>query len=552
MEKKYVAVSAAGILLLMCLCYHGVPQKDRLAYVGATLITRLDASAFSSISQYYPNPPEEFFLGTRPQIGAIIETEAIYRSTRWNLANIKLRNSLEWKWRERYYIATLFSEKILRGNLGRTDKELLKYYNTNKKSFAPMAYDSTGKPCSTSIGTPQPFEQVKGEIAEKLFLASTPPDSAFKNRIHTVDTSMVVREWLRFMRGGDGMREVFLKKFFKEKYGRSYPDSLRDIYGKGKFVTPEDMDVMLSWIPENRREQIKNNPQGLNDLASWLLRWKLFSEKAASTGFTSQPDVQSMLKWVWRFEIAQRYINEKIAPMVNKGVHIDTAMTLYAYWDETETPGPIDSAGLKNTISKHFAFQRTVKFDSLIYELRKDQGVRFLTDWKDDKAIDPAVLLRRADSLRDTGNTLDAQNAYQTMVDNYFFTKEGKKAIIEIAKIKTEQQMYREAVNNYRRFLVDGADQSKKCNYMFMIGFIYDEYCDKPALAEVNYKWVLKNTPDCELADDAEFMMLHLGEQMAGVDELQSEVRRQGKKVEAGESDTAGLKVEMMPATQKK
>ena len=63
---------------------------------------------------------------------------------------------------------------------------------------------------------------------------------------------------------------------------------------------------------------------------------------------------------------------------------------------------------------------------------------------------------------------------------------------------------------------------------------------------------MLKNTPDCELADDAEFMMLHLGEQMAGVDELQSEVRRQGKKVEAGESDTAGLKVEMMPATQKK
>jgi transcription-repair coupling factor (superfamily II helicase) len=33
----------------------------------------------------------------------------------------------------------------------------------------------------------------------------------------------------------------------------------------------------------------------LNDLSNWLLRWKLFSEKAASTGFTSQPAVQSTL-----------------------------------------------------------------------------------------------------------------------------------------------------------------------------------------------------------------------------------------------------------------
>ena len=82
---------------------------------------------------------------------------------------------------------------------------------------------------------------------------------------------------------------------------------------------------------------------------------------------------------------------------------------------------------------------------------------------------------------------------------------------------------------------------------MFMIGFIYDEYLDRPEMAEVNYKWVLKNTPDCELSDDAEFMMLHLGEQMSSVDELQAEVKRQGKKVEASDADTAALTVETEP-----
>ena len=72
-------------------------------------------------------------------------------------------------------------------------------------------------------------------------------------------------------------------------------------------------------------------------------------------------------------------------------------------------------------------------------------------------------------------------------------------------------------------------------------------------MAEVNYKWVLKNAPDCELTDDAEFMMLHLGEQMASVDELQAEVKRQGKKVEAGAGgDSSGLKSELIPGMQKK
>ena len=68
-----------------------------------------------------------------------------------------------------------------------------------------------------------------------------------------------------------------------------------------------------------------------------------------------------------------------------------------------------------------------------------------------------------------------------------------------------------------------------------MIGFVYSEYLSKPELAEANYKWILKNTPECELADDAEFMCLHLGEPMIGVDELQAEAKRQGRKPEEAE-----------------
>jgi hypothetical protein len=80
-----------------------------------------------------------------------------------------------------------------------------------------------------------------------------------------------------------------------------------------------------------------------------------------------------------------------------------------------------------------------------------------------------------------------------------------------------------------------------------MIGFIDDEYLSKPDIAQVNYRWVLKNTPECELADDAEFMSLHLGEAMSSVEELRAEAMRQGKKV-----DTSAIQEPAIPEAKMK
>jgi len=80
-----------------------------------------------------------------------------------------------------------------------------------------------------------------------------------------------------------------------------------------------------------------------------------------------------------------------------------------------------------------------------------------------------------------------------------------------------------------------------------MIGFINDEYLNKSDLAQINYRWVLKNTPECELADDAEFMSLHLGESMSSVEELRAEALRQGKKV-----DTSSLQEPSVPEAKMK
>jgi tetratricopeptide (TPR) repeat protein len=140
--------------------------------------------------------------------------------------------------------------------------------------------------------------------------------------------------------------------------------------------------------------------------------------------------------------------------------------------------------------------------------------------------------MMHADSLRDTGNTNEAEMIYEMLSKQFLFTSEGMRSLIEVAKILTERQQYTMAIKNYRDYLVLSKDISKRCNTFFMIGFIYDEYLNKPEDARVNYRWVLKNTPDCELTDDAEFMSLHLGEAMNSVEELRAEAMRQGKKVD--------------------
>ena len=551
MKKKMFLLCPLATLLILCVCRFGAKPNNHLAWVGSTLLTQEDADAFSMVRSYYPDPPEEFSLSARASTGALAEAQAVYRHERWKLASLKYRYSLEWKWKERYYTSFLFMENILKANLGYTDNQLKNYFQNHKAQFANVvSHDSGGKKWSDTV--PVVFNDVKHNVAEKMFLASHKPDSAFLARIPVKDPEAVNREWLKYVWEG-GFRDLFMKQYYREAYGKPCPDSLKDMVGPGKILSQKDLDVILSWLPSDRRQQFKSNPQGLASLSAWLIRWKLFSLKAADIGYASQPAVRNVLKWAWRFELTQHYYSTVLGPVAKRNVSLDTAMAKYSYWDETGTPASFDTAQFATHLKKLADRETRVKFDSLVYEIRRAAGVRFLKpEWSDDLVKDPKKLLRTADSLRDTGNSTEAENTYRALTENFPFLSEGKKAFVELAKIKTEQQMYLDAISNYRRMLTIDADKSKEYNTMFMIGFIYDEYLNKPELAEINYKWVLKNAPGCELADDAEFMMLHLGEQMANVDELQAEVKRQGKKVETSDADSSGLHVEATPGKLKK
>ncbi|NLL15404.1 MAG: hypothetical protein GX267_18555 [Fibrobacter sp.] len=523
--KKF---SILVLLPLLVLCSKQ-DKKDALAVVGKTSIDRTDYELFGKANKYYPTEFCDEFPAFRTTITHLVETQALFQKAGSSLKN-SIKSSKDWYWKKNFYSAQIFMMDKLIPNMGATEDQIKNYYEANKENFKKTVQVDSTRDSSFY----QPLDQVRDTIVQILFTKNYPPDSSFLSRIDKEDSSRVNDIW--FSSNKRNAPDFFLKVLFKEKYQKSYPDSIKEVYGDGKIITPEDREIILSWIKPQYRQQYENE-NGTKRLVEFLLQWKLFSEKANQVAFTSTPEFKKVMDWAWKLEVVNEYVKKELLPQADKGLTIDSSIVPYIIHDESNSiVANIDSSTLSNKISSLLNTQKKLKVDSLIYEIRKEKQVKFLqNDLKDYLDQDPVTLLRQADSLRDTGSVEEAQKIYTTLANDFRFSTEGKNALYELAKIQTERQSYTMAIENYRNFLLSCPDPKKKSITFFMIGFIYDEYMDKSELAEVNYKWVLNNDPECELADDAEFMMLHLGEPMNSVEELQAQTMRQNRKVESFE-----------------
>ncbi|MDO5577235.1 MAG: hypothetical protein Q4F84_09155, partial [Fibrobacter sp.] len=399
-------------------------------------------------------------------------------------------------------------------------------------ALAKDSADSTST-VAPAAATYKDLSDVKNEIIGVLFHQKYKPDSAFIAQFDsTADSAQIAGQWIYY--ANKNFPEFFMKQFYKEKYNQAYPNSVSELLGDGKILGQKDLDLILSWLPEGQRESAMSE-DGKKNLVEWLLKWQLMSEVAAKSGFTSTKVMKERMEWAYKIALACKYLEEEVIAKVNSSpVKLDTSVIEYVIYDELGTPSNnVTSSQIDSKIKAFTSTFQTMKIDSIIYSMRKEIGVEFLqNDIKDDLVLEPSALLRQADSLRDTSNVKDAEQSYGTLVNNFPLTPEGKKAFVELAKLQTEKQQYHQAIRNYRNFLIMDGDSEKRCNTFFMIGFIYDEYLNISQQAEVNYKWILKNARDCELADDAEFMLLHLDEPMNSVEELQAEAIRQGRKLE--------------------
>jgi len=554
----HIRIVRFGVIMLTvclyCFCQKSDPKNGPLVKIGSTTINQKEYNSYLDTRGLFPSSPGAFFARPLPDMSFFIVTELLFDKASATPFAAQAKNSEDWKWKLLYYPSTLYFRKIVQGNLGFSDKEIEAYYKAHRESYAyrtpapgdtaakAKVKDTAHKKDTTkvvkvdSIKVYRTLEEVKQTITDALFAEKNPPpDSLLRKKdpkdTVKIDSTAIRAQWVSSLKRT--LPDFYLKKCYLEKYKTKLPDSLNQWYGQGKIVSPADMKVIMSWIPEEQRGYY-SNPNGTMELAKWLLRWKLFSEKAKKTWPEGQDEIKTALDWAWKLYIVYHYVNTDLEPKAQKTAGVDTAMCVYACWDERGNPSvKPDSLTLASTITSYMQRMVYMDLDSQIFELRKKRGVVFLqNDYKDDLNGNPASMAAHADSLRDTGKTEDAANIYRSLSSSFAFTPEGMRALVEQAKIQTEKQEYAQAVKNYRDYLVLSKDKSKRCNTFFMIGFIYDEYLSKPEEASANYRWVLKNTPECELSDDAEFMSLHLGEAMNSVEELRAEAMRQGKKVD--------------------
>ena len=87
------------------------------------------------------------------------------------------------------------------------------------------------------------------------------------------------------------------------------------------------------------------------------------------------------------------------------------------------------------------------------------------------------------------------------------FTEEESLEERKQRRIGLEQKKYQEAIGEYRRLLRLYPNGPFNYKAWFMIGFVYSEYLKDTKKANVAFQKVISMFPNCDLADDAEFML---------------------------------------------
>jgi hypothetical protein len=457
-------------------------------------------------------------------------------------ASEKFTSTPDWAWKKTYFTAVPFFDLL--ENLGFTDAELEEFYKKNPESFRSVAPTEQGLDSSFIPA----FESVKRVAADLLFIEKYTPDPVFLARFEGETDSAAIKEyWLSYVRSNPA--DFYMRQIIKEETGEAYTDSsLQQIYGEGKPITAADVEVIRSWVPESRKNM------RIKDLVEWLYKWKMFAQRSEKMGLTNSQEYKDMIHWAQRIEQANVYLAEAANTFTGQleFSESDTALARLIIADNTGRADEPSEASLLNEIGNIGKTRVSAKIDSVISNIRKGAKITFLNDeYKDERDSDPATVLAKADSLRDiaaddgyTGDPeiLDeAERLYRLLSFDFAFTPQGRKAMGELAKIqidkynsgpRPERYMISSAVNSYRRTQMLDTDAENLCNSYFMVGFAYDEYLKTFALAEANYKWILRFSPACALVSDAEFMLQHLGEPMASIEEIQGQSIRQGRKID--------------------
>lgn len=486
--------------------------------IGRTTYPLSEYQSFSAMQFNHPDIAREgFFPGDRYAQTLMIETELIYKQAKKFSAQVI--NGKEWEWKQEFLLGQYFSRNVLRSNFGSTDDELRKYFKANKGA---ILYESNSGDTSYSGN----FQKI---IFDR-FISLYPPTEEFKKANSTIPEEKLNKYW-KDTKLKDPII-FFRDTYYKEYYNKEYPTDYTQLFGDGKEITPEDLSIIAKWLPLEAREKLERG-ETQAEMVDYLVTWKLFSRKAKEMGITRDDEYLRQVKWFEKYEVVRNYLNNVLSNKlaVDRG-SINQEIVKFALWDHKgRTDSSESDTLLLNRIQDAIVKKKTdANLFKHIYDLRKKKKVTFIhPDYKDEMGKSSERILFEADSLYGEANAELAKNKYRELIKTYSFTKEGIEAERAMGMIDTDEGAFTSAIQHYRNYLLLSEPNEEWCKVFFMIAYAYGENLSNISLAAANYRWVLKNRPDCDFADDAEFMYLHLGEPINDVDEMVNENTRQGR-----------------------
>jgi hypothetical protein len=488
------------------------PTGEPFVEINNRTYTDGDYTAMYMVHSSYPIQREDLlYPGNRSETTALVDAVLLYDEA--SPYKKELKKDATWDmlhtfWKGRYY----FLEFLVK-NYGFTEEEIREYYLTEMVSLIPNSDEDDDVV----------IETYRNEILDSLFLDTHEPPQDFLDQAGNRSESDIRSLWLKSFKAS--RHKFFLEKFYRDKHGSGLPSDWESFTDTSDMVSEEELDIVTQWLPQSHYRA-----ENRYSYAQYILAWKLFGENADETGFTRSDTYQKSVDWFDRYAVVHHYLNTVLGNKIDPLIEERPQHFTYKYQDETGKPRSLPhTSSYQERYDQYTRKLTKMALNSYISNKRRDAAVVFDSpDDEDIKHSSPEELFARADSLLDADNSQRARVFFRDLKNHFLYSPFGQKALIKLAEIYEHNNSYMKAINCYRDFILFSREEPEYCKWYFLIGNLYDERLNDYERAAANYAWVIRNSDKCQIAQDAEFMYLNIGEPIPEIDELRARAERQG------------------------
>jgi hypothetical protein len=377
------------------------------------------------------------------------------------------------------------------------------------------------------------------------FKVTVPLENPQTKRWHVF---VLIKKYPKQVKSLERVNALVKENYMREK-GKTLPqEAVLAVYGKDGEIKEKDVKRLRSEIPPQYQKRYTRN-----QLVNYLALWELAYNEAKLLGLTEQMRVKvaivkekdsfwaktyqdsvvkntfgqdtTLLKEVFN-KNKPLFVQDTSQPYQNRLNH-DIAIYISLDSIELELEYHIhpdkymkDSVAKSYDEAKYTVFQNLKRVNrqkprkKMIEGLKKKYGVKILDSrFKDTPMENSGEAFKIAQNLHNDRKLDEALKQYKKVREAF----KGKdyetlrdSICMAMAQVYVEKEKYKEALSEYRRLLFLYPKSPNNYKAQFMIGFIYAENLKNDKLAIQAFKVLLEKYPNCDLADDADWMVRNI------------------------------------------